>query len=278
MKLQAIGDPVLHSKSPIIHSAMLARLGLDGVTYTAKVVRRGELPDYLAWAKENGVTGFNATMPHKEALVPLMDELDPLAEKCGAVNTVCIKEGKYYGYNTDGPGFLRALADLGVTAAGKKALLLGSGGAAKAVGLALAGAGARVTVANRTVSRAEEICRLDPERLTPAGFETEELCRLAGESDILVNCTPLGMEGTGTDFEKLDFVDALPEGAAVCDAVYAPAETSLLKRAREKGHPAMNGMGMLLHQAILALEHFTGENLDKETAKAAALAALKDEK
>ena len=109
MKLQVIGDPVLHSKSPVIHGAMLAHLGLEDVTYTARVVRRGDLPDYLVWARENGVIGFNATMPHKEDLVPLVDELDDAARAVGSVNTVCLRDGKLYGHSTDGPGFLAAL-------------------------------------------------------------------------------------------------------------------------------------------------------------------------
>lgn len=273
-KLCVIGDPIVHSKSPLIQNAMISALGLDYI-YLCQKVPRGETERWLRCADFSGYAGFNATMPHKAALALLMDELDPLASACGAVNTVCIKDGKYYGYNTDGAGFLRALSDLGVDAAGKRALLLGAGGAAKAVAAALAGAGAHVTVANRTVEKAEGICEIDPARMVPAGLEKEELCRLAKESEILVNCTSLGMAGTGTDFDDLSFVEALPEGAAVCDAIYAPAETSLLKKAREKGHPAMNGMGMLLHQAILALEYFTGESLDRSRARAAAEEALK---
>ncbi len=272
-KLCVIGDPILHSRSPLIQNAMISALGLDYI-YLCQRVPRGETERWLRYADFAGYAGFNATMPHKETLALLMDELDPLASACGAVNTVCIKDGKYYGYNTDGAGFLRALADLGVEAEGKRALLLGAGGAAKAVAAALAGAGAYVTVANRTAEKAVGICEIDSARMAPAGFGREELCRLAEESGILVNCTSLGMEGTGTDFADLGFVDALPAGAAVCDAVYAPAETSLLKRAREKGHPAMNGMGMLLHQAVLALEHFTGRSLDLEKARAAAEGAL----
>lgn len=276
MRLQVIGDPVLHSKSPVLHEAMLSALGLDAA-YDARVVRRGELPDYLRWARDHGVAGFNATMPHKEELVPLMDWLDPVAEKCGAVNTICIKDGKYYGYNTDGGGFLRALGDMGVSPAGKRVLLLGAGGAAKAVAAALSEAGAMVTVANRTVEKAAAICQMDPEHLTPAGFEIDTLCKLSENAHILINCTSLGMAGTESRFADLSFVDALSPTAVVCDAIYAPPETALLRRARETGRPAMNGMGMLLHQAILALEHFTGEPLDAEKAKAAALAALKAE-
>ena len=274
-KLCVIGDPVLHSKSPLLQNAMISALGLDYI-YLCQPVPKGRLKEWLECAAFAGYAGFNATMPHKEALVPLMDELDPLAKVCGAVNTVCIKDGKYYGYNTDGGGFLRALADLGVEAAGRRVLLLGSGGAAKAVGAALSGAGARVVVANRTVSRAEEVCGMDPASMTPAGFGGAELRCLARESDLLVNCTPLGMEGTEADFTDLSFVDDLPPGAAVCDAVYAPAETRLLRRARQLGHPAMNGMGMLLHQAILALEHFTGLSLEVEKAGTAALKALSE--
>jgi len=275
-KLCVIGDPVLHSKSPLIQNAMIRALGLDYI-YLCQPVPRGEAGRWLECAAYGGYAGFNATMPHKEELVPLMDVLDPMAEKCGSVNTVCIKNGKYYGYTTDGPGFLRSLADIDVDPAGKKVVLLGSGGAAKAVALALAAAGAQVTVCNRTLSRAEELCKLMPERLTPEEFTINKLCKLSTEAGLLVNCTCLGMAGTGTEFEDLSFVDALPAGAAVCDAIYAPAETALLRRARAGGHPAMNGMGMLLHQAILALEHFTGEKLDVERAKGAALAALEGE-
>ena len=275
-KLCVIGDPVLHSKSPMIQNAIINAFGLDYI-YLCQPIPRGEAGRWLSCAAYAGYAGFNATMPHKEELVPLMDWLDPVAEKCGAVNTICIKNGKYYGYNTDGGGFLRALGDVGVSPAGKRVLLLGAGGAAKAVAAALSEAGAMVTVANRTVEKAAAICQMDPEHLTPAGFEIDTLCKLSENAHILINCTSLGMAGTESRFADLSFVDALSPTAVVCDAIYAPPETALLRRARETGRPAMNGMGMLLHQAILALEHFTGEPLDAEKAKAAALAALKAE-
>lgn len=272
-KLCVIGDPVLHSKSPVIQNAMIEALGLDYI-YLCQPVPRGEAGRWLACAAFSGYAGFNATMPLKEELFPLMDEVDEAARRCGAVNTVRILDGKYYGCNTDGGGFLRALADLGVDPAGRRVMLLGAGGAAKAVALALAGAGAEVTVCNRTLEKAQALCRADPERLTPAGFDLDTLWRVAGESSLLVNCTSLGMAGTGREFEDLSFLDALPAGAAVCDAIYAPAETALLRRARAGGRPAMNGMGMLLHQALLALECFTGQTLDAPTALAAAREAL----
>ena len=173
MKLQIIGDPVLHSKSPVIQGAMLRALGLD-VPYTPHVVRRGELPQYLAWARENGVAGFNATMPHKEDLLPLLDHIDPAARAIGAVNTVCLRDGRWVGFNTDGAGAVAALkSGLGMEPAGLTITLLGAGGAAKAVALALAEAGAeRVFVCNRTLERAQALCAQDPlGRLAPAGFE-----------------------------------------------------------------------------------------------------------
>lgn len=276
MMLQVIGDPVLHSKSPTIHGAMLAELELD-IPYTAKIVRRGELPDYLRWAQDNGVAGFNATMPHKEDLIPLLDEVDPEAGMVGAVNTVRIQNGKLYGYNTDGRGFVAALEhELHMDPAALTVTLLGAGGAAKAVACALARAGAeRVFVCNRTRSRVEALCRLDPlGRLVPAGFDRETLSRLAEQSSLLVNCTNLGMVGCPDGFEDLSFLDALRPGAAVYDLIYHPAETALLQAARRRGLNAENGLSMLVWQAVLALEHFLDRPLDRPRMARAAAKAL----
>ncbi|MBD5118997.1 MAG: shikimate dehydrogenase [Clostridiales bacterium] len=276
MSLQVIGDPVLHSKSPVIHGAMLGLLGLD-VEYTAHVVRRGELPQYLAWAKENGVTGFNATMPHKEDLLPLLDEIDPAAEIVGAVNTVCLRDGKWVGFNTDGVGAVAALRDgLSVDPAGLTVTLLGAGGAAKAVALALSQAGAeRVFVCNRTLARAQELCAHDPlGRLAPAGFDPDTLRRMAGQSRLLVNCTNLGMEGCPHQFEDFSFLDALPPDAGVFDLIYHPAETELLAHARRRGLKTLNGLPMLVNQAVLALEHFLNRPLDRRAMAGAVAAAM----
>lgn len=277
MKLQVIGDPVLHSKSPVIQVAMLARLGLDDITYTARVVRRGELPDYLAWARANGVIGFNATMPHKEALVPLMDELDDAARFIGSVNTVCLRNGKLFGHSTDGPGFLAALEhELHLSPVGRTITLLGAGGAARAVACALAQAGAaQVYVCNRTEAHAAALCALDPSGcLIPAWSDHETLSRLAARSDLLVNCTNLGMEGCPGQFSDFSFLDALPRGAAVYDLIYHPLETELLRQARRRGLTAGNGLSMLVWQAVLALEYFLDRPLSREDLASAAAAAL----
>ena len=277
MRLQVIGDPVLHSKSPVLHGAMLSALGLDAA-YDARVVRRGELPDYLRWARDHGVAGFNATMPHKEDLLPLLDGIDPAARLTGAVNTVCLREGAWVGFNTDGAGALSALGEvLGFDPAGSTVTLLGAGGAAKAVALALAQAGAeRVRVCNRTLKRAGELCARHP-RLTPAPSDPDTLERLCRGADLLVNCTSLGMEGCPRQFEGFSFLDALPPHGAVFDLIYHPAETELLAQARRRGLRAMNGLPMLVWQAVLALEHFLNRPLDRGAMAAAASAALEHE-
>ena len=262
-KLCVIGDPVLHSKSPLIQNTMISALGLDYL-YLCQPVPEGRAAEWLAAATLAGYAGFNATMPHKVDLVPLMDELDEDARLCGAVNTVCIRAGRAYGYNTDGRGFLRSLADAGVDPAGKTVVLLGAGGAAKAVSLALSRRGAkRVHVCNRTVERAAALCAHDPQgRMVPADFSPETLRRLAGQAGLLVNCTSLGMGGVAGEFSDLSFLDALPAECAVCDLIYHPAETAFLARASARGHQTLNGLGMLIHQAVFALEHFTGTQID----------------
>lgn len=279
MKLQIIGDPVLHSKSPVIQGAMLAALGLDA-PYTRRLVRRGELPRYLEWARENGVTGFNATMPHKEDLIPLLDGVDPAARTMGAVNTVCLREGKWLGFNTDGAGAVEALGSgLNLDPAGLTITLLGAGGAAKAVALALSAAGAeRVLVCNRTPARAEELCAQDPlGRLSPHPFGGDALSRCAARSQLLVNCTNLGMAGCPHQFEDFAFLDALPAGAGVFDLIYHPAQTELLAQAERRGLRTLNGLPMLVNQAVLALEHFLDRPLDRKAMAEAAASALRGE-
>lgn len=262
-KLCIIGDPVLHSKSPLIQNTMIAALGLDYV-YLCQPVPTGQAARWLETARFAGYAGFNATMPHKVDLLPLMDELDEDARLFGAVNTVSIREGRVCGHNTDGRGFVQSLAAEGLTPEGKTVVLLGAGGAAKAVALKLASQGAEtVFVCNRTVEKAEALCALDPlGRTVPADFTPDTLRRLAARADLLVNCTSLGMGGVSGQFEDLSFLELLPVGAAVCDLIYHPAETALLEHARLLGYRTLNGLGMLIYQAIFALEHFTGTEID----------------
>lgn len=260
-KLCVIGDPVAHSKSPLIQNTMIAALGLD-YEYTYQTVKRGETTLWLERMRSEGWAGFNATMPHKETLVPYMDELDEDARLYGAVNTVCYRNGKLYGFNTDGGGFARALAGANIPIQGTRFVLLGAGGAAKAVALKLAQQGAGyVTVCNRTIEKAAALTAHSPDTMTPCGFTLHELTKACSGCDVLINCTNLGMSGS-PEFESLDFLDALPAAAFVCDLIYHPLETAFLSRAKKQGHPAMNGLPLLIHQAILALEHFTQTKID----------------
>lgn len=261
-QLCVIGDPIAHSKSPLIYGVMIKELGLNYV-YRTQLVTADETADWVARAKAEGYAGFNATMPHKEALVPLVDVLDGDAKQYGSVNTVCITDGKLYGYSSDGRGFMAALANEGISVSGKRIALLGAGGAAKSVALTLAAQGAeRVYICNRTALKANELCKLDADVLIPEDFSRETLHRVAGDCDLLVNSTSLGMAGTAGQFEDFSFLDSLPPETPVCDLIYAPAETELLRRARALGHKTMNGLGMLIWQAIFALEHFTETKID----------------
>lgn len=261
-KLCVIGDPVRHSKSPVLQNAMLRRLGLAPV-YSAVPVKAGELDAFLSEVKDGVWRGFNATMPLKQALLPKLDGLDEEARRLGAVNTVATENGRLIGHNTDGRGFLAALREeLEIDPAGKRITLLGAGGAARAVALALVGAGAdSVTVCNRSIPRAEELCACAPGVLVPSAGDGETLCARAADTDLLINCTSQGMTGK-EEFADLRFLSCLPQNAAVCDLVYEPDETQLLHTARTLGYPAMNGLGMLVHQAVFALEHFLGAPLN----------------
>ena len=260
-KLCVIGDPVLHSKSPLIQNTMIRALELD-YDYVCQPVKREELVAWLDRVRTEGWAGFNATMPHKEALVPYMDELDEDARLYGAVNTVCYRNGKLYGFNTDGGGFARALTMCNIPIRGTKFVLLGAGGAAKAVALKLVQQGAgHLTVCNRTAEKAAALAAHAPQVISVTGFSADELAVACSACDVLINCTNLGMNGSPS-FDSLDFVDALPKGAVVCDLIYHPLKTDLLARAEAQGHPIMNGLPLLIHQAILALEQFTQTKID----------------
>jgi len=262
-----IGHPIRHSISPVIHNAAFRALDLDWV-FTAFEVAPGRAAAAAEGARDLGVAGLSVTMPHKADVVRALDELTPTAETLGAVNTVLRRgSGQLIGDNTDGAGFLDALrTDEGFDPAGSRCLVVGAGGAARAVVLALAGAGAReVIVANRTVSRAEEAVALAP-GVARLGTTDE-----AGDVELIVNATPQGMGG---DLTLPVQAAALGPGQLVVDLVYHPAHTPLVEVARERGAAATNGLGMLIHQAAHAFRLWTGEDPPLEVMSAAALAEL----
>ena len=259
-QLFVIGDPVAHSLSPLLHQAMLDQTGA-AYRYDVRTVRPEELPAFVRWAKDGGCAGFNVTMPHKEAILPLLDEVDTTAASCGAVNTVCIREGRAIGHNTDGTGFLDSLAGQGFYPQGRTVLLLGAGGAAKAVGHALATAGAGgIIVCARRLERAAALAAQLPgcgEGIVLA----QDAIQQAAACDLLVNATPLGMVGSPA-FARLDFLQAMPPHAVVYDLVYHPRRTALLEAAARQGLRTVGGIDLLIRQAVRAFTFFTGEMPD----------------
>lgn len=260
-QLYVIGDPVAHSLSPLLHQAMIGQTGA-AYRYDVRTVRPEELPAFVRWAKDGGCAGFNVTMPHKEAILPLLDEVDTTAASCGAVNTVCIREGRAIGHNTDGTGFLDSLAGQGFHPQRRTVLLLGAGGAAKAMGHALAAAGAgRVIVCARRLERAATLAAQIPGCGEGIVLAQDALRQAATACDLLVNATPLGMAGSPA-FAGLDFLQAMPPHAVVYDLVYHPRRTALLEAAARQGLRTVGGIDLLIRQAVRAFTFFTGETPD----------------
>ncbi len=257
-----IGWPIEHSVSPPMHNAAFEALGLDWC-YVPFAVAPERVAEALSGVRVLGLRGINATVPHKQALLSLVDELTPAARAIGAVNTVVIAEnGRTLGHNTDAAGFLRSLREAGVAPEGASALVLGAGGAARAVVYALASIGARVTILNRTPARAEALAADmagaaagEPPRagaLTP-----EALVALGAGADLVVNSTSLGMwphTETSPWPEEVPF----PGGAFLYDLVYNPRRTRLMAQAEAAGARAVDGLRMLVHQGAEALTMWTG--------------------
>ncbi|MCC6382626.1 MAG: shikimate dehydrogenase [Dehalococcoidia bacterium] len=255
-RLGIIGDPVAHSLSPIFQNAALEAAGIDA-HYEAWHTPRADLPARVGSLRDGDVLGANVTIPHKGAVIPLLDGLDPRAALVGAVNTVVQRDGKLTGYNTDGAGFVEALRrEAGFEPAGKRVLLLGAGGAARGITFALGQAEASaVHIWNRTPARAERLA----EDVHAAGMPAEAVPEAspAGYACI-VNCTSVGMEGTGTESESpINLAQAEP-GTLAVDIVYRPADTAFLHAAQEAGLPSLGGLPMLIYQGALAFELWTG--------------------
>jgi shikimate dehydrogenase len=276
MQLGLTGFPLTHSLSPRIHQAALDRCAMSGsyTLYPVEPQDRQALRALLARLRAGEINGLNVTIPHKQAVLPLLDELTPAAQAIGAVNTVYMKEGKLIGANTDAPGFLSDLKCFFTQfnlqpGQDPQVLVLGAGGAARAVVYALLKEGWQVLLAAR---RPEQALALAQD-LSGVGLPVKAIALSAqalapnlDELVLIVNATPLGMALLE---ERCPWPDelAFPSRAAVYDLVYQPRETVLIRRARAAGLPAENGLGMLLEQAALSFELWTGRKVPLDVLK-----------
>ena len=267
-----IGHPLKHSLSPTIFKVAFDAAGVEG-GYEAWPTTEEQLEGRINALRGDEMLGANVTIPHKEAVVPLLDRLDEQAERAGAVNTIVHEGGgQLVGYNTDVTGFVRALRDdAGLDPKGKRTGILGAGGAARAVALALVEGGASIVLlAGRTPQRLNKIVS-DLRDLTVAGvtitwchWQDGTFMTVLPKADLLVNCTPVGTRGSATESESPIDAQYLPTSGLVFDLVYNPQETPLLKAAQERGAKAVGGLGMLVYQAAESFRLWTKQDAPVE--------------
>ncbi len=272
------GDPVDDNPTGVVEEAAYAAKGLNYRYLTIKV-----LPDDLEAAIQSvrifGMKGVNLTMPHKIRVIPYLDELSQAASIIGAVNTVINRNGKLIGENTDGKGFTLSLQDDGVDLTGKKITILGAGGAARAIAVecALAGAG-RITIINRSEGHGEELAKLVSEQ-TPADgvfIKWEQQAVIPEDTDILINGTPIGLKPDDNQRPDIDY-DKITSEMHVCDVVFNPASTLFLQEAAAHGAEVHSGLGMLVRQAAINFTLWTGEEAPLDVMTRALQAEFEDE-
>lgn len=264
--LAVIGDPIAHSLSPAIHTTVLEELGID-YSYQKIRIPKGELLSFLESEDCFSMKGFNLTMPHKQDVMPHLQYIDRDAKIFDAVNTVKVDGTQLLGYNTDGMGCLRAIEEKGYKCKDKNIIILGAGGVVSTVALKMALEEAKsITVLNRTPESAKKltqnVLKRTGKEIAFDSLKTEIIAKYCETCDILINGTPLGMEGIDSDFEDFSFLEALPKDALVYDLIYKPEMTNLLKSANNIGLDTLNGLGMLIYQGLLADEIFMDITLD----------------
>ncbi len=260
-----IGDPVRHSLSPRLHNAGFAALGLDWF-YVACPVAKGQAAQAIEAMRTLGIEGLSVTMPHKKSVAVAVDDLSPTAAKLGAVNCVRRDGDRLIGENTDGIGFVDSLrSQLQMDPDGLTIVIVGAGGAARSIALAMAEHGAQVGIFNRTARSAEEVVEIVG---AASSVVQEEAIR---DADVIVNATPLGMSNDSLPFDP----SLLSKGQSLIDLIYEPEKTALLVEAESLGVKTLNGVGMLLHQAGAQFQLWTGcEPPLKEMAQAVGLTLL----
>jgi shikimate dehydrogenase len=259
--LGIIGDPIEHSLSPLMHNAAFAQMGAD-YCYLPFRVRKEELGKAIEGMRALNIRGLNVTIPHKVAVIPFLDKLDPLAEKIGAVNTIVNDDGKLTGYNTDANGFLQSLIEGGIEPASKNIVLLGAGGAARATAFILAKRNANLVILNRKLELdwaedlAQSISRISEKEVKALKLDEENLGRVLDKADILINATSVGMS---PDSDKTPVpAKLLKSGMIIFDIVYNPIKTRLLTEAEAAGAKTISGIDMLIWQGAASVEKWTG--------------------
>lgn len=267
-----IGDPIAQSMSPAMHNEWFRAYNIDA-HYHAFRVKREDLADAVKGFKAIGIAGFNVTVPHKEAIISLLDGLDPLAESIGAVNTVKNENGRLIGYNTDGSGYLKGLlADL-PSLHDKKVLIVGAGGAARAIYFTMAKEGVKsIDIANRTVEKAMKLRDDCPYEVITEVFSPGQAEEKLDDYDVIIQTTSIGMVPE-TNAKPLS-LRRLKKDAFVSDIIYNPPETKFLRSAVEKGARVQNGLYMFVYQGALAFEKWTGIFPDVEPMKQLVLKKL----
>lgn len=277
-RLGIIGYPIGHSISPIFQQAGLDHLGIDA-TYEKWEVTPEDVGDFVAGLRAPGTLGINITVPHKQAVIPFLDEVDEWATAAGAVNTIVNHDGHLTGHNTDGPGFLRALlVETGYDPSRTRALILGAGGAARGILLALVRGGVdSLVIANRTLERAETLAQLASDNGVGSeaiSLSGDALTEAAASANLIVNCTTMGMSHGPDEHGSPISAAQIPATAIVNDVVYTPLLTPILKEAAAAGATALGGLHMLVYQGVLSFQMWTGVDAPVDVMLAAATAEM----
>jgi shikimate dehydrogenase len=278
MKLCVIGYPIGHSLSPAMYNSAFPELGIEA-SYEAWAVPPDELPDAIGRLRAPDMLGMNVTVPHKQAVMPLLDEVDANAKAIGAVNCISKASVRLVGHNTDEYGFLRSLREAGFEPAGKQVLLLGNGGAARAVAHGLIEVGvARLTVAGRSPERVDAFAgslkQPQEVEVRTTTLDHADLASACRDADLIVNSTTLGMRHGEGEGQSPLLPDLIAPGVFVYDLVYNPIETPLLTAARKAGARPIGGLDMLVYQAVEAVRLWTGLEAPADLMREAALRTL----
>ena len=267
-----IGDPIEHTLSPIMHNAAFKALKLD-YTFLAFKVKPAELENAVNGMRALNIRGLNVTMPHKSSILKYLDRVDLSAQIINSVNTILNRDGKLFGFNTDGVGALKALRENDVEPKGRKILLLGAGGAARAIAYTMVRESDELAVLNRTLKPAQELAKLlektANKKIISGALSPKEIKHNLQDSDILINATSVGMKPKPE--ESLIPPKLIGPNLAVIDIVYNPIETQLAKDAKAAGAKVVSGVEMLIYQGAASFEIWTGKSAPVEVMRQAAL-------